>query len=197
MMRFCSVTGRLAHKFDRVTHRCVCGRWERGFKPKVERVKPVAECQVCEGQQARNADGTMVHHGYQRPGHGFIVGDCCGVNHQPFPATDALEKWLKVINHRLRFLRARLRDLPKLNEIEYAYQERTGFASKPTTKFVMLRKGDPTRLYAGRWLPKFDDEIQFQIRKVQQSIEWAKEERRRVALRIAKGKLAQREGGEK
>jgi hypothetical protein len=26
----------------------------------------------------------MVHHGYQRPGHGYIVGDCFGVGHQPY-----------------------------------------------------------------------------------------------------------------
>lgn len=26
----------------------------------------------------------MVHHGYQRPGHGYIVGDCFGVGYKPF-----------------------------------------------------------------------------------------------------------------
>lgn len=51
------------------------------------------ECQVCERHQATKG-GRLVHHGYQRPGVGFIVGDCMGVGHLPFPETNALEAYL-------------------------------------------------------------------------------------------------------
>lgn len=42
----------------------------------------VGNCPVCERDQ-RLRDGKMVHHGYLRPGDGFIHGDCPGVQ---FPA---------------------------------------------------------------------------------------------------------------
>ncbi len=51
---------------------------------------PKDECQVCaKTQSVRN--GTLVNHGYTRPGWGWIVGGCPGVHHRPFPETDALE----------------------------------------------------------------------------------------------------------
>jgi hypothetical protein len=36
--------------------------------------------------------GVMVLHGYQRPGHGWIVGDCIGVGHKPLNETDEQTK---------------------------------------------------------------------------------------------------------
>ena len=54
---------------------------------------PREECQVCaKTQSVRN--GTLVNHGYTRPGWGWIVGGCPGVHHRPFPETDALEATL-------------------------------------------------------------------------------------------------------
>lgn len=41
-------------------------------------------CQICEAEQKLTADRKMVHHGYQRPGHGSIVGDCYGVGELPY-----------------------------------------------------------------------------------------------------------------
>ena len=51
---------------------------------------PKDECQVCSKTQSVR-DGTLVNHGYTRPGWGWIVGGCPGVHHRPFPETDALE----------------------------------------------------------------------------------------------------------
>jgi hypothetical protein len=55
------------------------------------------ECQICEHRQCLTATGTMVHHGYFRPGYGHIEGDCFGVGRLPFPATDALVEYLEVV----------------------------------------------------------------------------------------------------
>jgi len=41
-------------------------------------------CGACEGNVKRDARGRMVHHGYQRPGFGYIVGDCLGVGTVPW-----------------------------------------------------------------------------------------------------------------
>lgn len=40
-------------------------------------------CAICLNTQVvRN--GVMVNHGYQRPGHGYIVGECFGVGYKPY-----------------------------------------------------------------------------------------------------------------
>lgn len=39
-------------------------------------------CPVCE-RRIKLADGRLVHHGYERPGTGYIVGDCYGVKKPP------------------------------------------------------------------------------------------------------------------
>lgn len=40
-------------------------------------------CPVCE-RDIKVRGGLLVHHGYQRPGIGHIVGDCPGVDHSPY-----------------------------------------------------------------------------------------------------------------
>jgi hypothetical protein len=64
-----------------------------------ERGHRVGKCPVCFGDFIADKGG-MVLHGYQRPGHGYLVGDCYGVN---FPCLETsvegsvayLEKVLK------------------------------------------------------------------------------------------------------
>lgn len=101
MMKGCWATGRMFHQFDQTTHRCKCGRWQAGFAPKKVSVRPRAECQICEREQALTTDGKMVHHGYERPGHGWIIGDCFGVGHKPYTATSALYAYLVFLQDRL------------------------------------------------------------------------------------------------
>src|SRR5262245_9719803 len=110
--RGCPITGRLAHRFDPVTHRCVCGRWDRGYAPKKELVRPRAECQICERLQALDSNGLLGHHGYKRPGWGFIQGGCGGVGHPPYPATDALLLWAKALGRHILGCGFALKDLP-------------------------------------------------------------------------------------
>ena len=51
---------------------------------------PRAECQICERHQALKG-GKLYHHGFNRPGWGFLVGGCPGSQAAPFPAFDVLE----------------------------------------------------------------------------------------------------------
>jgi len=64
----------------------------------VEDTTPRDECQICEGdfamkERARNtkARGHLVHHGFKRPGDGYLYGQCPGAHHLPFPAYDVIE----------------------------------------------------------------------------------------------------------
>ncbi len=66
----------------------------------------IGHCPICGKLQKIKKAGNgykMVHHGYQRPGHGYIVGDCFGVGHSPYELSNegnvaykpALERYLK------------------------------------------------------------------------------------------------------
>jgi len=52
------------------------------------RTRFVGTCPVCQKRHKLTAKGDekyeLVHHGYQRPGHGSIVGDCFGVKYEPY-----------------------------------------------------------------------------------------------------------------
>jgi len=53
-------------------------------------------CPVCE-RDIKVRVGLLVHHGYRRPGVGYIIGDCPGVEHQPYEkSTDACDWYLRV-----------------------------------------------------------------------------------------------------
>jgi hypothetical protein len=54
----------------------------------------VGNCQICEGDFKLH-EGRMVHHGYERPGHGYIVGDCSGVREVPYEVSCELIKSYK------------------------------------------------------------------------------------------------------
>lgn len=54
-------------------------------------LRTLGHCQCCEGEFKLHK-GRMVHHGYQRPGHGQIVGDCPAVDVLPYETSCA---WLR------------------------------------------------------------------------------------------------------
>lgn len=47
-------------------------------------IRVVGTCPVCERLQKITPTKRMVHHGFKRPGHGEIVGDCFGVDLPPY-----------------------------------------------------------------------------------------------------------------
>lgn len=58
----------------------------------------LGNCQICEGDyklRDYNPSRVLVHHGYTRPGYGYIVGDCPGVNQLPYEVScEALKTYL-------------------------------------------------------------------------------------------------------
>lgn len=45
-------------------------------------------CPICEGDFKLVDETKLVHHGYRRPGGGYIVGDCLSVHKQPYELSD-------------------------------------------------------------------------------------------------------------
>lgn len=71
----------------------------------------LGSCQLCEGDFKLHG-GKLVHHGYKRPGHGEIVGDCPGVAHLPYEVSCELVKSYKArLDASIPVLKARLEDL--------------------------------------------------------------------------------------
>lgn len=191
MMRGCPATGRLFHVFDKNTHRCRCGRWERGFKPKTEPASPRDECQICEREQALLQDGTLVHHGYKRPGIGFIEGDCYGVKCRPFPQTDALERYLFALNNHIDSLNAELKKLPSITSL--VYEVSVGRGQKRKDVQYIVKRGDehsyhqrPEQTYQ-ICVPSFDELLKRRQNLIESNLRHAYNERERVEERIKKG----------
>jgi hypothetical protein len=54
----------------------------------------------------------MVHHGYKRPGHGYIIGDCAGVNQLPYEVScDLIKVYVVRLGNLLTEKKAALVDL--------------------------------------------------------------------------------------
>lgn len=177
------------HTFDPVSHQCVCGKYAHGHTPPKKYAKPRAECQICERQQACDKDGTLCHHGYKRPGWGFIAGDCMGEGHAPYPATDALEKYLTRTKNYIKTCKSSLKDLPHRETIAYTFK-----TFRPENKTVTLtyKRGDDqythSKEYRSHCLPSFDDLIERERVRLQSEIKNATSEQKRVEARIEKAK---------
>jgi len=68
----------------------------------------VGNCQICEHDQKLTVDMKMVHHGYRRPGHGTIEGDCPCVGADPYEVScDRIKSYVKGLREALRVTNAR------------------------------------------------------------------------------------------
>lgn len=89
-------------------------------------------CQICEGRQIVQPTGenrgTLVLHGYTRPGYGFTVGNCYGYHRKPFEvACDALKEWIAILTAEKERTEASLAALPTLTSmlIEKNWRDKT------------------------------------------------------------------------
>lgn len=179
--------GRMRCKYDPITHRCVCGNWERGFKPKTEPKSPRAECQICEAKFALH-NGRMVHHGYKRPGCGFIVGDCMGVGHAPYPATDALVLYLASVKGYLGGRKHARKHTKAAKELTYTYTKYKGWGDRETVHVTLAEGyggGFMREAHGNHYFPSFEEEKASALRRIDHDIESAKREIERVEKRIA------------
>lgn len=72
----------------------------------------VGTCQICEGEFKLDQSAHMVHHGYKRPGRGYIVGDCAAVGHPAYEQScELLKSYTRGLHNLLAESRERLRQL--------------------------------------------------------------------------------------
>ncbi len=128
--------------------------------PKTTAAKTIGFCAICE-RDIKLKDGRLVHHGYKRPGDGFIHGDCLCVHEEPYERTTAP---LTTYQARLHVMLANARKhLEVVSSPDYTYFEtveieRRGYAGRdsisytrswspcvtaPHGKYEYLRDGEP------------------------------------------------------
>ena len=71
----------------------------------------IGHCAICMREQVVRHD-VMVLHGYQRPGHGYIIGNCFGVDYKPYEVSaEACVAYLPVLHQHKTNQEKRLNDL--------------------------------------------------------------------------------------
>jgi len=100
-----------------------------------ERADRVGLCPCCFGDFVVHRKGdkrvprlTMVLHGYERPGHGYIVGDCHGHGFPPFEVScEGTKSWLNQLHGILNYRREALRQLAICKDITVEIRVRRNF----------------------------------------------------------------------
>jgi hypothetical protein len=124
-------------------------------------------CQICEGRQiiqpTGENKGTLVLHGYNRPGYGYAVGQCIGYHELPFEVScKALENHIGSLKLTASYTAKRLEELPTRKTL----LTRAPYPSKET---VEIDASDP-RFNQVRELKKY--ELEMELRQVTREIEY-------------------------
>lgn len=141
----------------------------------------IGRCGVCEGDY-KLLHGELVHHGYRRPGVGYIVGDCFGVGYAPYErSTAACEMYSEscaIQRHNLGDYLERLR-AGRVNELTIYEVVREGFGQRREVPVVVRRDADDPKERE-----KFERAHRIEISSVGRKIEFLGEETGRMARLI-------------
>jgi hypothetical protein len=119
-------------------------------------------CPVCTAEQKLTPDSKMVHHGFRRPGHGSIVGDCFGVGYLAYQLScEGTKAYLRLVQGDMQSNVERLHNLTTGQVKVLCKQVSEGFGSKRTTKVVEVQEGEG---------PEFGRLLQIAIANVESNI---------------------------
>jgi hypothetical protein len=142
----------------------------------------VGTCPVCEKEFKLFGDGvkTLVHHGYQRPGDGFIVGDCFAVKYEPYEvSTKGCEDYrVAIINERGR-LEDYLERLEGGKIRKLSFEKYRGYQMPPEIVSVSVDSEDPAER------AKFERVLKDTITQTRGRIHTCDHEVERMGRRIA------------
>ena len=138
-------------------------------------------CPVCEGNFKRDGRGGMVHHGYQRPGDGFIHGDCFAVGYQAWEISPegAVDYVAQALRPHLDGAKAYLAKLQAGEITKFFKQVRTGGWNSPKTTVEVTRESDSY---------EFESMLKSAIYNAERDVAWTEREITRIETRIANWK---------
>ena len=121
-------------------------------------------CPVCEGYfkcQSFRGKQLLVHHGYKRPGHGNIEGDCFGVGREPHEISpDLAIDYRDALIFQLGRLRESYAELPNITSLS--------FLNWRTKKTEQITRSDPD------WRRHFDEykhTLEYRIRETERDVQ--------------------------
>lgn len=131
-------------------------RAEKKQAHQADRDEKCGACPVCFGDyvvtshhDARNKRVTtkMVHHGYERPGVGYIVGDCHGVGFEPFEVScEGTKSWLGVLKQTLVRTKELLAGVGKLETVSVVTgMKYAGYGRRRVSlpEYKTIKRGEP------------------------------------------------------
>lgn len=140
----------------------------------------VGNCQICEGDQKLHM-GKMVHHGYKRPGDGYILGDCSGVHQDPYEVScEAIKAYKAGLERNLVSLQA---SLEKLLGGEVTHLSETHLESWKNRMVVTDYHINVTSIHT------WNEALAARVYRVRMDISYTDREIARCAKRIADWKL--------
>lgn len=147
------------------------------------RVGRDGECQICQHRQILTSDGKLVLHGYRRPGHGSIVGDCFGVGSPPWEVScDALAAYVVELRRAAAAEAQAAKDAAKLTKITV----NRGSVRNP--RFVEMTDGTPREPPFRTFAEERERRVEGHLRQSKMLTEAAaSEERRLKTWKPAKG----------
>ena len=132
----------------------------------------IGNCQICEGDQKLHHGG-MVHHGYRRPGDGYIVGDCPGVGQVPYEVSCDLVKshrslvGTKLVSSKKYLARLQAGDVTRLTKIEH----RGGWGTMGKNELIEYIAGVTEPYRWARAVESATWEVQSTVRQCEADIE--------------------------
>jgi hypothetical protein len=161
---------------SKATHTGECGLCGRRFNLKTK--KP--------GTVDRKFQ-TMAKHGFNRPGVGYIVGQCPGSHKLPVElSTETIELAIQYAQNAIKMADASIAHLESCTEIPWFYNARIGFGRfDRKMESVTLVKGQPSPYVAGWCVPSFEREQSNRLNACRGNKEMAT-----AALHVATTRLA-------
>lgn len=145
--------------------------------PEVELSHEVAALRIADDERG-------VLHGYERPGHGYIVGVCFGVGHQPWEvSSDALATWIEKLKAQAARAAQAAISVKKLKTIE------VNRGSERNPRMVTLTKGGPSG-YDNYGSFSFEGEIEKRVSALKQEAKWLTDDAKRQTQRLKTWKPA-------
>jgi len=124
-----------------------------------DRDEKCGACPVCFGDYVVTASGAarlklsgaaqykMVHHGYERPGVGYIVGDCHGVGFEPFEVScEGTKSWLKLLKQTLVRTKELLAGVDTLEQVSVVTGTKySGYGRRRVSlpEYKTIQRGEP------------------------------------------------------
>lgn len=148
-------------------------------------------CPACDGDY-KVRDGVLVHHGYQRPGYGHIVGDCFAVHMTPHETSpETAKKFLVHLKGIETFI---LERIARLKTTDTLTVEKTKYENGKYVDYkVVLKKGEASEYEWNRTLEwQLDREegalrgLRFDLERVQKLVDtWVEKPLRTVEEEVA------------